>query len=558
MSSIARLSLSRSLSFSFRLNLQARMLILLGGFALLLTLAMGAVSLNFIARTLEAQMGQQALDVARAVARLPQIREGLEQGDSRKIQPLVEEIRSAIGARFIVVGDEQGVRYAHPLPDRIGKKMVGGDNARALELGEEYVSKAVGSLGPSVRGKVPVFSTADSDREDGHQKVIGIISVGYMLNQIDQVVGHYQTGIWWFSAATVLVSLFLAKLISDYFKRAIFGFEPEEIARLYQERNATLQSVREGIIAINPKGNVTTFNEAALNIFGLDPNESMQGRNIREFQPNSDLLQVMQSGKPLLDKEDIIGGHRVLVNRIPLFQSGVRGYPRKVIGAVSSFRRKDELDRLTDQLNRMQIYADTLRSQAHEYSNKLHTIAGLIQIGATDQAIDLIGQETRDHQTLLHFLLTAVPDPVLSGCILGKYNRARELGLTLEIDPESEMQDLPDHLPRELLVTILANLLDNAMDASLDAGHAKHIRLSMTDLGNDLIFEVEDEGDGVDPQTADALFGKGVSSKPGENHGYGLYLVAQALKRLQGEIALEPLEPKGTRAVVYIPKQPKG
>ncbi len=558
MSSIARLSLSRSLSFSFRLNLQARMLILLGGFALLLTLAMGAVSLNFLAATLETQMGQQALDVARAVARLPQIREGLEQGDSRKIQPMVEEIRSAIGARFIVVGDAEGVRYAHPLPDRIGKKMVGGDNARALELGEEYVSKAVGSLGPSVRGKVPVFSTAESDSEDGHQKVIGIISVGYMLNQIDQVVDHYQTGLWWFSAATVLVSLILAKLISDYFKRAIFGLEPEQIARLYQERDATLQSVREGIIAINPQGDITTFNEAALNIFGLDPKESMQGRNIREFQSNSDLLQVMETGQPILDKEDLVGGERVLVNRIPLFQSASGNNPKKVIGAVSSFRRKDELDRMTDQLNRMQIYADTLRSQAHEYSNKLHTIAGLIQIGATDQAIDLIGQETRDHQTLLHFLLTAVPDPVLSGCILGKYNRARELGLMLEIDPESEMQDLPDHLPRELLVTILANLLDNAMDASLDAGHAKHIRLSMTDLGNDLIFEVEDEGDGVDPQTADALFGKGVSSKPGENHGYGLYLVAQALKRLQGEIALEPLEPKGTRAVVYIPKQPKG
>ena len=551
MSSIARLSLSRSLSFSFRLNLQARMLILLGGFALLLTLAMGAVSLNFIASTLETQMGQQALDVARAVARLPQIREGLEEEDSRKIQPLVEEIRSATGARFIVVGDENGVRYAHPIPDRIGKKMVGGDNARALELGEEYVSTAVGSLGPSVRGKVPVFS----EGPDGDQKVIGIISVGYMLNQVDQVVGHYQTGIWWFSAATVLVSLFLAKLISDYFKRAIFGFEPEEIARLYQERNATLQSVREGIIAINPKGDVTTFNEAALKIFGLDPKESMQGRNIREFQANSDLLQVMQTGIPILDKEDIVGGQRVVVNRIPLFQSGTGNNPKNVIGAVSSFRLKDELDRLTDQLNRMQIYADTLRSQAHEYSNKLHTIAGLIQIGAMDQAIELIGQETRDHQTLLHFLLSAVPDPVLSGCILGKYNRARELGLTLEIDPESQMQDLPDDLPRELLVTILANLLDNAMDASLAAGNAKHIRLSMTDLGNDLIFEVEDEGQGVDPAQTEAIFAKGVSSKSGQNHGYGLYLVAQALGRLQGEIALEPLEPRGTRAVVYIPKE---
>ena len=106
------------------LNLKTRMVIILGSFALLITLSIGAVALNIMSDTLEQQMGQQALSTARAVAKLPQIRQGLMDNDSRQIQPLVEEIRASVGARFIVVGDSQGIRYAHPVPNRIGKKMV--------------------------------------------------------------------------------------------------------------------------------------------------------------------------------------------------------------------------------------------------------------------------------------------------------------------------------------------------------------------------------------------------------------------------------------------------
>ncbi len=551
-----------------KLNLQTRMVMILGSFALLITLSIGGVALNIMSDTLEQQMGQQALSTARAVAKLPQIREGLVEKDSRKIQALVEEIRSSVGARFIVVGDTQGIRYAHPIPNRIGKKMVGGDNDRALLGGEEYVSKAEGSLGFSIRGKVPIygFRNRTGNPKDAASKIVGVVSVGFMLTQVEQTIAEYQTELWWLAGVALFLSLGLAVMISNYFKQAIFGFEPEQIARLFQERNATLQSVREGIIAINPLGEITTFNKAALEIFQLTDSGSIAGHNIQEILPDSRLLKVIDSGEPVLDQEDIVAGHRVIVNRIPLIQNG------HVIGAVSSFRLKDELDQLADQLSRMQIYADTLRSQAHEYSNKLHTISGLIQVGAYDQAIELIGQETQDHQTLLHLLLQAVPDPILSGCILGKYNRAREMGLMLEVDPDSQMQDLPDHLPRELLVTILANLLDNAMDANM-RGQGKSIRLSMTDLGNDLIFEVEDEGLGIDEHVRQTLLQKGVSSKQGDQHGYGLYLVHQALERLGGQIMFEPVEPagkkggetlddkeegySGTRVEVYIPKRRK-
>ena len=123
----------------------------------------------FVSSILEEYIGRNALNVSKAVSLTAEIQQGLLKQNSTQIQQYAESVRKATGAKFVVVGDHEGKRYSHPVPERIGKFMVGGDNARALEGGEAYISKAVGTLGPSMRGKVPVFDDA--------AKVIGVVSV---------------------------------------------------------------------------------------------------------------------------------------------------------------------------------------------------------------------------------------------------------------------------------------------------------------------------------------------------------------------------------------------
>ncbi|MCO4759831.1 MAG: sensor histidine kinase, partial [Oceanospirillaceae bacterium] len=346
------------------------------------------------------------------------------------------------------------------------------------------------------------------------------------------------------------LSALIAVWFANHFKQAIFGLEPEQIARLFEEQKATLGSVREGIIAINAEGKVTTFNPAAVETLGLPKGTQLSGKNIKDVIPDSALLDVLKNGQPQYDRELWLNDRVFVANRLPMKQGD------KITGVVSSFRRKDELDQVSKKLTRIQQYADTLRSQAHEYSNKLHTIAGLIQIGANDEALALIGQESRSHQKLIHLLLDAVPDPILAGCLLGKYNRARELGLRLKIDPESRMTELPDHLPREQLVSILGNLIDNALEATLHSDNAAgEVTLSMSDFGNDLIFEIEDQGPGIDETEQLRIFEKGVSSKAKEGRGIGLHLVKNLLDNLGGTVTVEPASQLGSRFIVYIPKQ---
>jgi two-component system CitB family sensor kinase len=117
------------------------------------------------------------------------------------------------------------------------------------------------------------------------------------------------------------------------------------------------------------------------------------------------------------------------------------------------------------------------------------------------------------------------------------------------------MAELPSHIPREQLVSILGNLIDNALEATLlQQGSGGKVMISMTDLGNDLIFEIEDQGVGITKGQQQQIFEKGFTSKAEAGHGIGLHLVKGLLKSLSGTITLEQGDEKGSRFIIYIPK----
>jgi len=518
-----------------------------GRMLLLMFLLLGAlVSITWlmvsmlVSSILEEYIGRNALNVSKTVSLTTVVHEGLKNKNSTQIQLYAESVRKATGARFVVVGDHEGRRYSHPVPERIGKLMVGGDNPRALERGEAYVSKAVGTLGPSMRGKVPIFANSG--------KVIGVVSVGYLQETVESVTeGYLQRVLLWVFGLFLLGGIG-TWLIARNVKQSIFGLEPVEIARLFMERNAILDSIREGVVAINDKGQVTMLDHEAAKILKIPP-ESGIGTSIESILPQTRMLEVLKSGEEQFDQEMIIGGIEVIVNRVPIWQND------RVAGVVSSFRRKDEIDRMAQELTQIQEYSEVLRTQTHEYSNKLHTLAGLIQLGSHQEALDLIGRETSGYQELLGTLAETVPEPLLSAIILGKYNRAQELRIIFQLDPESRMIDIPKKINREKIVTILGNLLENALEAAQENTSGKRtVLLSMTDFGNDLIFEVEDSGSGIEDESVDLSLQHGFTTKSGTGRGIGLSLVHENLKYLGGHLTVVRSSLGGMRFTIYIPK----
>ena len=528
----------------FSANLKARMILLVCLLVLTLTLVAGGMYTVTIGEVLEEQIGRRALDVARTVAQIPLVREHITKlHPDGTLQTLAENIRKQTGAEFIVIGNRDSIRFSHPVPNRLGKRMVGGDNAPALEQGKFYVSKAVGSLGPSIRGKAPIFNKSGD--------IIGIVSVGYLQEDVRAIVHTRQSKVGLLVGVLLLLGTLGAISISSWFKMAIFGLEPEQIARMFTERATIIESIREGIVAIDREAKVTVTNQQALEILGSVAEDQVIGQHISKVLPGAKLSRILEGGKQRIDRELIVNDRALIINTVPMYEHDL------IIGAVASFRSKDAMDILARQLSQVKEYSELLRAQTHEYSNKLHTIAGLIQIGHHQAALELISRESAGYQGLIAFLAKAVPHPVLAAFLLGKYNHAQELRIDFSIDPDSQLIDVPAELNREKVLTILGNLIDNAFDAALKNSPPPRVTVSFIDVGNDLVFEIEDSGSGVPQEITDIIFERGFSTKR-PDRGQGLYLVHKALRDLAGQITLTDSSTLGGALFsVFIPKQRK-
>lgn len=525
-----------------RLSFRTQMILLIGSLVAVMLLAQGAYLNHRYARILEDQIGLRALNVAKTVATIPELIAAFDEADpSRIIQPIAERVRREIGAAFVVVGNRDSIRYSHPVPDRIGQHMVGDDNAPALEEGEAYVSRATGTLGPSIRGKVPVFSARG--------EIVGVVSVGFLTDEIDDRVADYLAGSRLPVALTILAGLIGAIALSRRFKRAILGLEPYEIARRLREKEAILDSIHEGIVAVNPQGRITLLNHAARRFFSPgDLVEDPVGAPLQSLLPNSRLQEVLASGESQFDQETWVGHHLVVVNRVPIVHDG------RVVGAVATFRNRTEILDLSRRLLEISRHADALRAQAHDYSNKLHTIAGLLQLGRTREALDLISQETRVEQARVSQLMRRVADPVLCGILLGQMARAADRGVAVDLDDTAGLVTLLNEPVREALVSIVGNLLENACEAALTGAAPPRVRLFFTDLGEDLLFEIDDSGPGVPDRLAESIFGQGFSTKAETGRGIGLARVRRLCRSLGGDVSLEDSELGGACFIATVAK----
>ncbi|MEH6906193.1 sensor histidine kinase [Neobacillus drentensis] len=497
---------------------------------------------NIMESNLKHEKGTKALSVAQSISNMPEIQKAFSSSDPAAIiQPLAEKIRKQVGAEFIVIGNRNEIRYSHPDPNRIGQKMVGGDNARVFK-GESVISESIGTLGPSLRGKAPIISAG---------KIIGVVSVGYLQTDIEKEVAKIRSKIFITTMIILLGGLLAALLISLNIKRAIFGLEPKEIAWMYQEKHAILESIHEGIIAIDTDGRITVVNETAHKILSVPSDVLLRGRRIDDVLKNTHLYEVVRTGQAEYDRELTISDEVFLVNRIPIFNK-----KEEVIGAVASFRNKSELSNLMQELSHVKAYAEGLRAQTHEYSNRLYTLLGLIQLGSYKEAIDFISKEVDVTQGFISFLMKEIPDPIIAGFILGKASLSSELKINFTIDRESSFSDVPEEISRDALVTIIGNLVNNAFEAVREnEKEQKKVSLFLTDLGKDLIIEIEDNGKGIDTSMGEQIFQAGFSTKSRHsNAGIGLSLVKESIRVLGGNITFSTQEGEGTIFTVAIPK----
>ncbi|ENR5212208.1 citrate sensor histidine kinase CitA [Klebsiella pneumoniae] len=523
-----------------RRSFQNRIFLLILFTSTIVMLAMSWYLTDITEERLHYQVGQRALIQAMQISAMPELVEAVQKRDLARIKALIDPMRSFSDATYITVGDASGQRLYHVNPDEIGKSMEGGDSDEALINAKSYVSVRKGSLGSSLRGKSPI--------QDATGKVIGIVSVGYTIEQLENWLSLQISSLLIPMAIMLLLLLFCARRFSLHIKKQMLNMEPQQLSQLLIQQSVLFESVFEGLIAIDSDYKITAINQIARRLLNLSqPEPTLIGKRISSVISQ----EVFFYDAPQTNKKDEI----VTFNQIKVIASRMavilNNEPQ---GWVISFRSKDDINTLSLQLSQVQQYADNLRAVQHEHRNLISTIAGLLFLKRYNQALELIQQQSESHQKVIDFIARNFQDNHLAGLLIGKYYRAKELGLELIFDPACFVDRLPTALSHNEWISIVGNLLDNAYNASLRQPQgSKQIECLINSDGQEVIIEIADQGCGIDEALRDRIFERGVTSSASKDHGIGLWLVRSYVEQAGGSIVVENNIPFGTIFTLYIP-----
>lgn len=487
---------------------------------------------------LEHQYQRRALAIAQTFAAMPSIREALlrhDAADRRRIQALAQEVRHQTGATYIVVVNRRGIRFSHPNPALIGRRVDG--PVVALD-GRDHLDLDHGSLGLSARARVPVRAP------DG--AIIGEVSTGILESAVSaQLLDELPTELL-FVAISLGIGIGASLTLARRLKRSTFGLELDEIASLFQEREAMLHNIREGVITLDVNERVTLINDEARHLLPVP--EPAIGRSIVELVGPGLLRDLLSGATAGEDQVVLTDEHILVVNRMPVVRDG------RKLGAVITLRDRTELEALIRELRGVDALTTALRAQQHEFSNRMHTLAGLIELGEHDAAASYALDVSRASGGLAESIRSQIEPPELAAMLLAKTTIAAERGVTLALSDDSRLP--AEDMDVSAVLTIVGNLIDNAIDAAAAGPAPAHVTVHLR-AGAGVTIEVTDSGAGVPADAAPLLFSDGFSTKPPEpdrQRGLGLALVHRLVRNSGGTIAFARAGPGGgTRFTVMLP-----
>ena len=440
-----------------------------------------------------------------------------------QLQTLATEIQQRTGVLFVVITNDQGIRLSHPNRDELGKH-VSTDPSEAL-AGHEVVDRESGTLGRSVRAKVPVYAPNSN-------RVVGEVSVG-----ISTAAVHHQL---WTDVRTAAVLVGAGAAHRRRRLRASgpavagpdAGLQPSEMAELIRGQAAVLHGIDEGVLAVDTDWKTTFVNDEACRLLEIS-NET--GRPVEEIGLTPRVLEVFRSADatPTLAT---VGDRIVVVSARHVSREG------RDLGTVLVVRDRTDVESLTRQLDAVQLMSTVLRAQRHEFANRLHLLNGLLHSGHVDEAAQYV-EELLGSGPLGSALpgIDAIRDAFLQAFLAAKAASAREAGVTLTIGENTWVSGRLA-LPVDV-TTVLGNLLDNAIYAArTGASETKVVEVELLQDGSTLHITVADTGDGVAPDFVEHVFTEGKSTKPESGipggRGIGMALSRQISRALGGDIRL--------------------
>lgn len=493
------------------------------------------------------QQGLQArgIELGKVLAHDGNIIEAVKRANAEQDHDIVhyiEAIRSQTDASYIVVVDKDGFRLSHPTVERVGKHFIGADIEPTLETGLIHSSEAKGSLGLAIRNFVPLMQNG---------QVIGAICVGYLSEKTSRIVMAQYQQIGLMIGLVYVIAITMTLLILYKMRRTFLDYQPEEIVAKFREHELILDSIRDGIIAIDHDLRVTMLNRSATLLLPAIAQHEPHKMKLSDFAPSLAHLVLEQHGR-YCQGDFSLGQTSYRAHLYPINRT------KQQTGHVVVFFANLHTSELEKELMYLKNYAQLLRSKTHEYSNKLNTLSGMLQLKNYQEAVNFIQQESDNYQAIVNHIVHYVQDSAIAGLLLSKFNKASDMGVAFALDSDSRLGQYPK-LVTDKLITIIGNLIDNALLAAWQ--HRDHnsskVSVYLSDRGQYLMVEVADTGAGIDVTVAKQILDFGVSTKPtsvtgDQQNGVGLYLVHQLVNFFSGSLEWERSEASGNEPATTV------
>ncbi len=321
----------------------------------------------------------------------------------------------------------------------------------------------------------------------------------------------------------------------------------EQYAKLSDEAaflDTLFMTIAEGILVIDPRGEVVKSNPAARDILGMEPKDAMASLALPLGKASKRDLDITYPEKRTIE-----------VQTVPM-DGGTLAYLRDV--TAERERTEEEL-----RAGATQAVRDLAAGVAHEIGNPLNALSLNLQLlkranpGAGEVG-ECLAQVERLEGILKGFLQALRP----SKPNLAPGSMAEPIKNCLAVMKPQFMErsikvtlDLPGALPavaldKAQMEQVFFNLLKNAMEAIKDGG-AIDIDLSYDD--NDVIAALADDGLGMDQAQIAHLFEPYRTTKA-HGTGLGLMISARIVRDHGGTIAVESSPGKGTRFTIRLPR----
>lgn len=479
--------------------------------------------------TIDTKVRENLREAALTIKDMPIVQEKLANRENDMslqyyTQGLIQNLKDV---DIIVLADMTGEKYTHLDVSQIGKIFEGTDKGEVLEHGRGYYSLNEGSMGKTLRWFEPIL-------KDGRQ--VGFVMVGKYYNVIYDMnlvtKRHYSI----LFILTITVSSLCAAYLAYRIKRATLGMEPQEIARLYLQKESILNGVQEGIIALDVNNEIREINTNAQNLLGFFTLEEILEK----------VGMDIEKGVPVSLKEILIKGKKLFINLQPVREG------ENYFGTIITLMEEQAINRVAKEITGIEEVNKNLRANVHEFKNNLHVILGLLKIEEYDEAKNYILQiqHTKNEQGLE---FAGIEDHYIRALLLSRIIIAKERQINFKLTPHSILESQHGRIDSNDLITIIGNLLENAFEACSSAKtDEKTVEVSLTEDEDYIVIKVKDNGVPIDENIRPYMFELGSSSK-GENRGNGLYLIHNRVALYEGKIQIQEMKDE-KQFIVILPK----